>query len=216
MRSLMSKVFRSSILGACALIALGLLLIFQSEATIISISYVIGGILIAIGTLAILKYIENNREGNKSELDIIYGIVTIILGIIVISHPQAIASIIPFIIGILIIIKSASKLHYSLILKKDNNDLWKSTFIIAIVTTVCGVALVINPFKGAEFLTKIVGVLITVYSVLDIISTLTIKNTLKQIHTAIEDTIVDAEIIEEKDSNQKEGKKKKRKNNKED
>jgi len=75
---------------------------------------------------------------------------------------------------------------------------------------------VINPFKGAEFLTKIVGVLITVYSVLDIISTLTIKNTLKQIHTAIEDTIVDAEIIEEKDSNQKEGKKKKRKNNKED
>jgi len=43
MRSLMSKVFRSSILGACALIALGLLLIFQSEATIISISYVIGG-----------------------------------------------------------------------------------------------------------------------------------------------------------------------------
>ena len=191
------KIFKSSILGSIGLIVLGMLLVFQSEATIISISYIIGGILVAIGALAILRFIKNAKEKGKRDLDIVYGIVTIILGIIVIRSPHAIASIIPFIIGFIIIINSATKLQYSFELKKNNNDLWKSTMILAFITTICGLILILNPFKGAEFITKIVGILILIYSILDIVSTITIKNTVNKIHNAIEENIVDAQIIEE-------------------
>lgn len=197
MGNFISKIFKSSILGSIGLIVLGMLLVFQSEATIISISYIIGGILVAIGALAILRFIKNTKEKGKRDLDIVYGIVTIILGIIVIRSPHAIASIIPFIIGFIIIINSATKLQYSFELKKNNNDLWKSTMILAFITTICGLILILNPFKGAEFITKIVGILILIYSILDIISTITIKNTVNKIHNAIEENIVDAQIIEE-------------------
>lgn len=198
MSSIMSKIFRSSLLGSIALIVLGILLIFQSEATIISISYVIGGILIAIGAAAILKYIRNSKTQINTGLDMVYGVVTVILGIIVISSPEAIASIIPFVIGIIIIINSARKLQYSIELKNNENSLWKSTMILAFITTICGVVLVLNPFKGVVFITKIVGTLIVIYAILDIISTITIKNTVKEIHSAIEETIIDAQVIEEK------------------
>ncbi len=198
MSSIMSKVFRSSILGSLALVILGILLIFQSEATIISISYIIGGILIAIGVLAILKYIKNSKTQAGSGLDMVYGIVTIILGVLVIKNPEAIASIIPFFVGVIIIISSAKKLQYSIELKNNGNNLWKSTMILAFITTIFGVVLVLNPFKGVVFITKIVGLLITIYSILDIISTLTIRNTVKEIHSAIEETITDAQIIDEK------------------
>ena len=197
MGNFISKIFKSSILGSIGLIVLGMLLVFQSEATIISISYIIGGILVAIGALAILRFIKNAKEKGKRDLDIVYGIVTIILGIIVIRSPHAIASIIPFIIGFIIIINRATKLQYSFELKKNNNDLWKSTMILAFITTICGLILILNPFKGAEFITKIVGILILIYSILDIISTITIKNTVNKIHNAIEENIVDAQIIEE-------------------
>lgn len=197
MGNFISKIFKSSILGSIGLIVLGMLLVFQSEATIISISYIIGGILVAIGALAILRFIKNTKEKGKRDLDIVYGIVTIILGIIVIRSPHAIASIIPFIIGFIIIINSAAKLQYSFELKKNNNDLWKSTMILAFITTICGLILILNPFKGAEFITKIVGILILIYSILDIVSTITIKNTVNKIHNAIEENIVDAQIIEE-------------------
>lgn len=197
MGNFISKIFKSSILGSIGLIVLGTLLVFQSEATIISISYIIGGILVAIGALAILRFIKNTKEKGKRDLDIVYGIVTIILGIIVIRSPHAIASIIPFIIGFIIIINSATKLQYSFELKKNNNDLWKSTMILAFITTICGLILILNPFKGAEFITKIVGILILIYSILDIVSTITIKNTVNKIHNAIEENIVDAQIIEE-------------------
>lgn len=210
MRSIVSKMCKSSIVGSIGLIILGLLLVFQSEATIISISYIIGGILIAIGFLALLRFIKNTKDEEKNDLDIVYGLVTIILGIIVISNPAAIASIIPFVIGFIIIINSANKLQYSIELKKNNNALWKSTMVLSLITTICGVILVLNPFKGAEFITKIVGVLIIAYSVLDIISTITIKSTVRKIQEAIEETVSDAKIIKEeseKKSKKSKGKK---------
>lgn len=214
MRSMMSKVFKSSILGSLALVILGILLIYQSEATIISISYIIGGILIAIGVLAILRFLKNSKSQVNSGLDMVYGVVTVILGVIVISNPEAIASIIPFVVGIIIIINSAKKLQYSIELKNNENELWKSTMIIAFLTTICGVILVLNPFKGVVFITKIVGILIVIYSILDIISTITIKNTVKEIHSAIEEKINDAEIIDEKKATKKEKEKHQKKKNK--
>lgn len=213
MSSMMSKFFKSSIFGSLALVILGILLIFQSEATIISISYIIGGILVAIGALAIVKYLKNTKSQINSGLDMVYGVVTVILGVIVITNPAAIASIIPFVIGFIIIINSARKLQYSIELKNNENELWKSTMIIAFITTIFGVVLVINPFKGVVFITKIVGILITLYSVLDIISTITIKNTLKEIHSAIEETITDAQVVDEK-TTKKEKKKTSKKNKK--
>ena len=133
MNSFVTKFFKSSILGSIGMAILGVLLIFYSEVTIVSIAYVIGAILIAIGVLAILKFISNYNSANKNELDIVYGIVCVILGIIVITNPEAIASIIPFVVAVIIIISSATKLQYSLELKKDNNDLWKSTMIISAI-----------------------------------------------------------------------------------
>ncbi len=210
MDNLLKKFFASSLLTSTILLLLGLLLIFQSEITIISISYIIGGILIALGILGIIKFIRSVNNEYKEELNIVYGVVTIILGILVIKNPEAIASILPIIIGIGIIINSATKLQYAFELKAANNNLWKSTLIISLISTVFGVILLFNPFKGAVFITKIVGILIAFYAILDIVSTFSIRRNVVEIHKTIEETIVDADIVEEQDSEKKEVKKEKK------
>jgi UPF0716 family protein affecting phage T7 exclusion len=89
--------------------------------------------------------------------------------------------------------------------------------IISVITIVCGIMLIFNPFKGAVFITKVVGALILTYAVLDIISTLTIKNTVKQLHEAIAESVndvKDAEIIEEDGKKTSKTKKRKSKNSK--
>jgi len=123
MRSFITKILKSPILGSLALVVLGILLIFRAALTIVSISYVIGGILIALGTATLLKFIKNTKNNNGNQLDLVYGLVSIILGIVVISNPQAIASIIPFVLGFIIVINSARKLQYSLELKQNENVL---------------------------------------------------------------------------------------------
>lgn len=196
MKKIMNKIFKSSILGAISLVVLGILLIFESEATIVTISYVVGGILVAIGVLAILKFYKEVKENADTGMDVIYGIISVILGIVVISNPKAVASIIPIVIGLIIILNSGTKLQFSVELKRNNNNLWKSTMILSLVSTLCGVLLVFNPFKGAAFLTKLIGILILVYAILDIVSTITIKNTVKKIKNAINNGIEEAKITE--------------------
>lgn len=212
MESIMNKLLKSSIWSSIALAVLGILLIFYSEETIITISYVIGGILIAIGVIALIKYISNINKDIKNEIDIVYGIGTIILGIIVISNPKAIASIIPFVLGVLIVINSAAKIDYSFKLKKNKNGLWVSTLVVSLIALVCGVLLIFNPFAGAEFITKLIGAILVVYAILDIVSTIRISKVLKETFKTedkkkIKDTkdskdnVVEAEVIEDNTEN---------------
>lgn len=218
MKDIINKIFKSSILGAFALVILGILLIFESEATIVTISYVIGGILVAIGVLALLKFYKEvkDNDDNDTGMDLVYGIISIVLGIVVISNPKAVASIIPIVMGLIIILNSGTKLQYSIELKRNNNNLWKSTMVLSLISTLCGVLLIFNPFKGAAFLTKLIGFLILLYAVLDIVSTITIKSTVKKIKTAINEGIEEAKVIEVKEKqleNKKEKSKKKERKN---
>ena len=195
----MKTFFKSSICASIILMILGLLWIFQSEVTITTISYIIGAALIALGVLALIRFIKSAKNITEMNfnLDIIYGLVTVVLGIVIIT--KAIASILPIVLGIAIVINSASKLQYAFILKNDNNDMWKTTMIIAIVSAICGVVLLFNPFAGAVLIMKIVGIFIVVYSVLDIVSTVIIKKNVDEFKTVIDSVEVEeAEIVEEK------------------
>lgn len=211
MEKIMKKFFRSSLITAILLIALGILLICQSEATIITISYVLGGVIIALGVLAAIKFFQNIKQ-HKGELDLVYGIISVVLGIIIIKNPEAIASIMPMVLGVCIIISSSSKLQYAFELKANNNNLWKTTMVISIISTVCGLVLLFNPFKAIAYFTKVVGIFIIIYAILDLVSTYTIRRNVKLFQKSIEEGITEAivvkeEIIEEKKENTKKEKK---------
>ena len=51
-----------------------------------------------------LLEIKDEIHKNRSDLDMVYGLVCVILGILIIDNPYAIASVIPFILGLIIII----------------------------------------------------------------------------------------------------------------
>lgn len=210
MKNAMTRFFKTSLFSSIGLAILGLLLIFQSELTIVSLSYIIGALLVGLGAIGILNYVKNKEHSDKKEMDLVYGTVCIVLGIVVIGNPQGIASLIPFVIGLVIIISSATKLQYSFELKKQNNNLWKSTMILSIVTMLCGVLLIFNPFQGAIFITKVIGILILIYALLDIISTITIKSTVNKLHKSIEEHIVEADVIDEADDSEEDDKKNKK------
>ena len=161
MESLMKKFFKSSLFISTILIILGFLLVFKSDTTIMMISYIIGGVLVAIGILALIRYIRAGESPlERNELDIVYGIVTVIFGIIIIQSYQAVASVIPAVLGVAIIINSAGKLNYAFQLKDDENRMWKTTMVVAIISVIFGVILLFNPFEAALSIMKIIGIVI--------------------------------------------------------
>lgn len=143
-------------------------------------------------------------------LDVLYGIVTIILGGLIIKNPGAIGSLLPIVLGIAIIVSSANKIQYAFSLKNGDNDLWKTTMVISVVGTICGVVLLFNPFAGAVLIMRIVGIFIIIYAILDAVSTFIIKKNVEEFRNVISSAKVEeADIVEEKETKEKPKKSKK-------
>ena len=175
MDKLLKRIFTSSIITSIILLIIGILLIVASEITLLSISYIIGATILSLGVLAVVRYFMA-LKGNKAgyELNIVYGVITSFVGSCIIMYPKSIASIIPIIIGIGILINSSIKLEYAFLLKRHKSDIWRSTMLMAAISLLCGILLIFNPFKSAVFITRLIGAFIVVYAVLDIIGTIRI------------------------------------------
>ena len=111
--------------------------------------------------------------------------------------------------------KTGDKCTYAFNLKNSDNDLWKTTMIISVIGTICGVVLLFNPFAGAVLLMRIVGIFIIVYAILDAVSTFIIKKNVEEFKNVIESQsakVKEADIVEEKETDEKANKKKNAKN----
>ena len=108
------------------LFAIGLLLIFMADATLVSISYLLGGILCAIGAVAIIQFFKTEKEVSAfAQLNIVYGVITILVGVVLILNPNIVGSLVPIFMGLAIIVSSACKLQQALTLRAFSNAYWK-------------------------------------------------------------------------------------------
>ena len=162
------KIIWPSLISSAVILVLGLLLFFKSSATLMGISYVLVGIIIAIVVLAIIKFISNDHSDVSNQLNIIYGIICIISGIFFIEKPEIIGSIIPLVMGVGIIISSSLKIQQSFNFKNMNSSYFFWSFLTALLSLICGVTLLFNPFKGAVLITRIIGIFLVIYAALDI------------------------------------------------
>ena len=153
------------IMSSTIFVIVGILLLLVPGRIVTTIIRLFGVIILILGILSLLNILKN--KSNSAEL--VSGILISILGLVFISNPHTIASIIPFILGVWIVIKSAFKLQFSYSLKRSSINYIKP-LVINIITLILGLVLIFNPFKGAEALIRIVGGFMVVYGILDILN----------------------------------------------
>lgn len=169
MMSKSKKNFGLSLITSIVFVILGLFLFIKPNATITTISYIIGCILLILGIISIIRYFRSDFGINALDFDLVYGVLVSIAGIYLIIKPTLLAVIFPTILGIWIIVNSVTKFQYSLLLKKLNKSDFKYTLIISLLTFIWGLILLINPLKTVLRVTQIIGIFIIIYAVLDII-----------------------------------------------
>ncbi len=169
------KVIWPSLLSSIFLLLLGLLLFFKSSETLVGISYLVGGVLIALGIIAIINFLRNSTKDIFIQLNIVYGIVSIVSGIFLVTVPEFIGSIIPIVVGIAVIISSSFKVQQALVLKNLDNKYFLPSLVMAIVCLVCGVVILFNPFTSAVVVTQIIGLFMMIYALLDIVNSFILR-----------------------------------------
>lgn len=181
MKNMFSNFLKLSILSSIIFILFGLLLFINPDGVITSISLIIGLILLIIGIVELVCYFKDRINYQNILMLSLFFIAT---GIILISNPNIIATIIPIFIGVCMLALGIQKIDIAMLIK--GSDRWVYILITGIITLLCGILLIVNPIKGAFIATKMIGLIIMIYSVLDIIDCLVLKKNVKEINKIIE------------------------------
>lgn len=182
---MLKRIYRASIITSILLFLFGLVLIFNSEEFIKSISIIIGLILLVIGILPVADFFRYRRDDMITGISLISGIFSIVCGLMFLLNEDMLLILIPVFIGVWMIINGVNKFRFAFELKDQNEKSWIITFIFSILIVVCGGYFIINPVRGAKIVSQTLGIIICIYAVLDIIDCILIKIKYKEVEKQV-------------------------------
>ncbi len=101
----------------------------------------------------------------------------VVIGIITIAYSETIGTIFRVIIGIWIIYSSLIRINLAMKLKAMDVNAWSYSLLLAVIMFVCGLFIAMN--SGSVIVT--IGIIIIVYSVIDIIEDIIFMKNVKEI-----------------------------------
>lgn len=164
----LTKIYKISIFTSFLLLIVGIFITFYPTLTMNILSTIVGVAILFISINYLIRYFKFKEYNLKLEL--ISGVFLFALSLLFIFNNNFIVSILPFLMGIYFISNSIPKIQYSLELKNIGNSTWVSSFIISAICLIIGVIFLVNPFNGAVVITKVIGIFIMIYSIMDIIN----------------------------------------------
>ena len=180
MRRKFNKLMNISLFTSIAVVFIGILLIFFTKLSLDVMGYAVAITLIIHGVLSIVDDYKQFKifyffDGFSS------GLLSMILGIIILTNPNYMGIIVPITFGLWFILNSTFKLRMALALKDTNNPNWLITYVLSLLTIISGLCLIFNPELGALALTKVIGMVSVIYGICDIIDFIIFKKNIKSI-----------------------------------
>lgn len=157
------KKLKYSFMGfSIALIVLGACLIIWPKTSALTICYIAGALLFAIGMIKIICYVKRDFFVLPVYHELTYGLLYIIISMLLFFHPDDVMALLPIVIGISIILDCLGKIQTGLELKRFQVRGWFLVFTSSIIGTIFGFLLVLHPFKGVSALMILMGITLVI------------------------------------------------------
>ena len=156
----------SSILRSLSAIAIGLVMVISTNATV-TVVKIIAAFLFAAGVVSFVYGYLNRRSGAMS-LMTVSAVVDIVIGLLLFLFPTAVAGIIVTLIGIAILLFAVLQL---VVLSGTLSLVGMGGFslVLCIIALVGGITLLFNPFSE-RVMSILAGVFLVVYGISDLLS----------------------------------------------
>ena len=145
-------------ISAILTIALGAVLVIWPDWSGRILCYLLGAALIIMGGIQLIVCIRAERIGFYSKFSMLMNIILILLGVWVCIRPDTVLSLVPVIIGIVMLIHGCMDLQFTMDIKHAGSGKWWIALIFALVTLTLGVFLVMHPFLAFEITMLIIGI----------------------------------------------------------
>ena len=137
----------TAVIESLITVVMGILLIIWPDAVIKAIAYIVGIFFVVKGAYQVINYFLVKGQNDFFNNNLLFGIVSILIGVVALVMGEQIASVFRVIIGIWIIYESLVRMNTAIKLHAANIAAWKYILILALIMLVVGVF--ITFFTGA-------------------------------------------------------------------
>ena len=157
MKRLLKQMKWETLLSSSLYIVLGVVALVIPDTMVKTLGYLIGILLIVAGAVSMICYLLREASQNYYRNDFGYGLVGIAVGILFLYKVEWIISLVPVILGILVVASGCRKLQDVRDMKRLGYGNWVTVLILAAVNVVLGVALIANSLDAALLFLQLVG-----------------------------------------------------------
>ncbi len=179
----LKKVHWEMLLTSVICILLGGVLIFFPQAVNEMIAYVLAAAMFVFAVIELYNYFRKDVKTNFYRNDLVFAVISLVVGIIMLAKRDAVISLIPIILGALIIISGVKTLQNGLDLIRLHMEGWKSLLVLAAVNIIFGAIMVICSTQSDDFdvtVTTLIGVGLAFCGITDLFAQLWVSKNAKK------------------------------------
>lgn len=146
-----------ALLSSLLYVLIGVVLLLFPDTTARTLGYLVGSIAVIAGAVSMICYLLREAHQNYYRNDFLYGLVGIVIGCFIFYKVDLIISLIPFILGLLVVVSGCSKLQDVIDMKRMKYGNWMIMLAVAAVNVIFGIVMLRNPFSTAAILLQVIG-----------------------------------------------------------
>lgn len=162
------------------LIIVGMLILFSPIRAINVLCKIFGFVLVMLGAVKIVGYFTKDIFQLAFQFDFALGIISAILGAVLIFRTSYMVEILSVCVGIFILIDGALKLQTAVDAKKFGIENWWLILVIALLVSIVGIILMVIPFAAQTMAAWIIGINLVLDGVLNICVVLSTVKTIRR------------------------------------
>ena len=157
MEGLLKKIKANMIVSSLLCVLLGLVLVLRPGLSVRIVCTAVGIVLILSGVTRIIDWFCARDGSMYAQMNLIFGIVLVVVGVWSVVKPDKVLAIIPIIVGIVIGMHGLNNLKQAIELWRDKYDKWWVAFILGALTVGLGVLLICRPFAAIDTVVMLIG-----------------------------------------------------------
>lgn len=172
---------KNIIIESVGFMIVGLVLVIWPDTSMNTICNILGGLLMIGGVASLVAYCTKDDVSRYFSNDLVQGLVLLVLGAFVIFCKSLIISLIPMLIGLLVVVSGCNKVQDSLNLYFSGLTNWIWILLLALVSIAAGIFLIVRPAQAAEAMVVVMGAFMIYSGVTDFLTACIVAHKVRKV-----------------------------------
>lgn len=137
--------------------AIGVCLLIWPDVSALTVCTVLGVAAVACGIVKLVGYFSNDLYRLAFQFDLAVGVLTILVGALLLLHPEDVLALLPVVVGLVILVESVLRLQTAIDAKHFGMKKWWAILAVSVGGAALGFLLLLRPFESGRALVRLMG-----------------------------------------------------------